>query len=84
MPGEDILARLQRVSGEGIVSVNTVQQWTSSFRNRKTNLDDEPRRGQPRQNEKLSVIRTIIEENPYLLQKKIVQTLFLDHDIVKR
>jgi hypothetical protein len=30
------------------------------------------------------VIRTTIEENPYLSQKKIAQTLPLHHDIVKR
>jgi hypothetical protein len=33
---------------------------------------------------KSPIIRIIIEENPYLSQKKIAQTLFLQYDIVKR
>jgi hypothetical protein len=42
-PDEDILARLESAYGEGIVKLQTVQHWTSKFRNGKTGLDNESR-----------------------------------------
>jgi hypothetical protein len=44
-PDEDVLARLGSPYGEGIVNPKIVQCWTSKFRNRKTDLDDELRPG---------------------------------------
>jgi hypothetical protein len=62
-PDEDILARFESAYGEGIVNLKTVQRWTSKFCNGKTDLDDEPWPGRPRRNEKLPVIRTMIEKS---------------------
>jgi hypothetical protein len=59
-----------------------VHRWTSKFRNGKPDLDDEPKPG--RRSEKLPVMKTMIEEKPYLSQRKIAQTLSLHHNIVKR
>jgi transposase len=83
-PDEDILAQLETAYGEGIVNLKTVQRWTSKFRDKKTDLDDQPRSGRPRRDEELPRILTMIEENPYLSQKKIAQSLSLHHGIVKR
>jgi hypothetical protein len=79
-----IRARLKSAYGEGIVNLKAVQRWTLKFRNGKAYLDDEPSPGRPRRNEKLPVIRTMIEENQYLSQKEIAQALSLCHDIMKR
>jgi hypothetical protein len=46
-PYEVVMARLQSAYGEGIVNSETVQRWTSKFRNRKIDPDDEWRRGRP-------------------------------------
>jgi hypothetical protein len=46
-PDEDILARLKKAYGEGIVNLKTVRRWTSKFWNGKTHLDDEPRPSGP-------------------------------------
>jgi hypothetical protein len=46
-PDEDFLARIEDTYGEGIVNLETVQRWTSKFRNGKTNLDNEQRPGDP-------------------------------------
>jgi transposase len=83
-PDEDGLARLERAHEKGIVTFKTVLRWTSRFRNGKTDLDDERRPGRPRRNGELPILRTMIEAHPYLLQKKIAQTLCLHHDIMER
>jgi hypothetical protein len=83
-PDEGILARFGKIYGEGIGNLKAIQPWTWKCRNGKTDLDNEPTPEQPRRNKKLPVIRTMIEENPYLSQGKIAQTLALHRDTVKR
>jgi hypothetical protein len=70
-PDENVLARLGTVYGR-IVNLKTMPRWSSKFRNGTTDPDDEPRPGITRRNEKLPAMRTVIKENPYLSQKKIV------------
>jgi hypothetical protein len=83
LPDEDILAKLDSAYGESIVDLKTVRLWTSTVRTRKTNLDDEPWPGRPRQNRELLLIRTMIDENVYLFQKNTAQILSIGHDILK-
>jgi hypothetical protein len=45
MPDEYVLVWLGRACAEGIVNLQTVQLWTSKFRNGETDLDDELRPG---------------------------------------
>jgi hypothetical protein len=81
---EDILAPLDSTYREGGINLKTAQRWSSKFPNGETDFGNEPMPGRRRQNEKLPVIGTMIEENPYLSQKKIAQILPPCYDIVKR
>jgi hypothetical protein len=70
-PDADILALGETAHGEGTVNLQSVQRQASKFRNGTTDLDDEPKPGRPQRSEKFLVMRTMIEENSYLSQKKI-------------
>jgi len=80
----DILLELEHVYGEASVTLRAVQQWVKAFQEGRTELNDLPRPGRPRDPTNIAKIRDLIQENPFLSQKKICQILGIHHQTARR
>jgi hypothetical protein len=67
-----IAARIHARCGEDSISLRSIQYWTHCFANGDDRLEDAPRPGRPRSTENFDAIRQLLEDNPFISQKKIV------------
>jgi transposase len=70
LPNKVITTELNEVYGEGIISLRTVQKWTKRFNDGEESFDDHVRSGRPQKNELIPIIQELLEDEPFLSQKK--------------
>jgi hypothetical protein len=76
----DIVDEIQRVCGDGKVSLRTVQRWTCRFKNGEISLEDRERSGRPKNMELRKDVQALIDEDPFA--REIAHHLGCDKDTV--
>ncbi|VDO50608.1 unnamed protein product [Haemonchus placei] len=56
--------------GEGVISYDTCKVWFAKFKKVDFTFEDDPRSGRPRKLD-LDVLRSTVEEGPYLTSRKL-------------
>jgi transposase len=65
LKSKDILAKLEGVYGEGVLSLAAVKKWNKRFREGRTDLFDDPRSGRPMTHDLGQAIRSMLVERPF-------------------
>ena len=80
----EITLEMKGVYGEEAPPLRTVQYWTKRFNEGDEKLEDKPRSGRPRKDHLVPVVASLLDENPFLSQKKIAKLTSTDHKIIHR
>jgi hypothetical protein len=78
----DIVDEIQRVCGDGKVSLRTVQRWICRFKNGEISLEDRERSGRPKNMELRKDVQALIDGDPFALAREIAHHLGCDKDTV--
>jgi hypothetical protein len=66
----EIAARVHTRYSEDSIRLRSIQNWTRPFASGDHTLEDAPRAGRPRSTEHVDEIRWLLEDNPFISQKK--------------
>jgi len=67
-----------------VASLSTVKYWTGQFRSGRVSLVDEVRSGRPRIPNLVEQVSAMMEENPYISQKKLARAFSVDPATMRR
>ena len=81
---KEIFTDITDVYGDESTTLRTIQRWTKRYRSGEEGLDDLPRSGRPENQEFVSEVSTMLQNEPMLSQKKISKRLGIHHSIVHR
>ena len=90
MPGIDaktIYEELKEALGSDAPSARTVRRWAQRFRERKKDVDDDPRSGRPISvftNENIERVQHVIEDEPHCTYDDIIAETSLSHGTIER
>jgi transposase len=63
---QQILSELESVYREDALALPTIYKWHARFRDRRTELSDDPRSGRPRKSDSAEAIFSMLEPRPFL------------------
>jgi transposase len=70
---QQIHSELESVYHEGVLALPTIYKWHARFRDRRTELSDDPRSGRPRRSDLAEAISSMLAERPFLSCKLLVR-----------
>jgi len=78
----NISDEMNRVYGDGYVSLRTVQKWTCRFKKGEISLEDRERSGLPKNTELWTNVKALIDGDPFASARDIANQLRCDKDTV--
>jgi hypothetical protein len=64
--------KINSTYGSGIIELRVIWKWTHRFEEGEHGLEDEPKPSRPRSNEHVDAIYTLLADNPYIWQNRLL------------
>jgi histone-lysine N-methyltransferase SETMAR len=84
LSNREIEVEINEVHGHGTISLRTVQKWTHRYAAGDESFDDKPRSGRPPKDDLIPAVTGLLDDDPFLSQKKIAKYLGVHPHTVNR
>jgi len=84
MSSDSIHTELKDVYGADVCSLPMVKKWRKRFREGRTDLGDDPRSGRPRNDDVITVVSNLLQEQPFVSCKAMQRVLGIPKTTIHR